>query len=434
VHILAAGNAGNLSACGQSGRFAVGDSAMFDFRSGDLWQYKYLLSPRLKPSNRPSPTFEGDARGSPDGTKVHFTAAYDLEQGPVTEVAEPFRATEDMLRVKSTSGFPESGQIVFWSEVIGYQRKTVNSFQGLTRGMHGTLVSTMIPQGRAITELRHHLLPDEEWAGSGAAAYSVRLGVADLASPLARQRQSGLYVAVVRRPDPPVLRMERERVQLIPGESHEETCGYHLLCDGKRITQKPLRPDAGGSVNKPGIYQAVAVEWSGLESAAGPMLIVKEPTEIRVLAAPPEESSWTQPRWLVNGNEATHQEASLAAAAECEIIHRIDGPIAREWYERGKLVRRHDLNAEGKAIRRLAYADGKLETRDYFDRMGQHVSREVFAPDGFITELILFHRGPRGTAETDHWWYERGTPVRRMIGGWLWSKQGENWTQESPRR
>ena len=57
-----------------------------------------------------------------------------------------------------------------------------------------------------------------------------------------------------------LLRLEDDQIQLIPGESHYETYGYHLICDGQRLTQKPARPGKTGSLSKPGKYQAVAVE------------------------------------------------------------------------------------------------------------------------------------------------------------------------------
>jgi hypothetical protein len=402
---------------------------MFDLRSGDAWQYKYFLSPKLKASTSSYPSFDGEARGSPDGTKVHFTVAYDMEKGPVTEVAEHFRGGEGELRVKSTDGFADSGQIVFWCEVIGYQRKTATTFEGLTRGLYGTQVSNMIPKGRPITDLRCHSLTDHEWKTVTAVGQDLR----DLSSPLARQRRNALYVAVVRRPDRPLLRLEEDQVQLIPGESHYETHGYHLICDGKRLTQKPARPGKAGSLGNPGKYQAVAVEWSGLESEPSPVLVVRKPAKIRVLADPPEDSSWTRRRWLVKTTEATPERAAKASEATCEIIHQTDGLLAREWYQRGVITRRHDLNVEGKAIRRVEYTDGKPATRDYFDREGQQTSREIFASDGSVTELVLFNRGNNVMPEADHWWYERGTPVRRVSFGQQWVKQGEQWVQGGAR-
>jgi hypothetical protein len=429
VHVLAAGTAGNLSACGRTGRFAVGDSAMFDLRSGDAWQYKYFLSPKLKPSTGPYPSFDGEARGSPDGTKVHFTVAYDMEQGPVTEVTEHFRGIEDILRVQSTAGFADSGQIVFWCEVIGYQRKTATTFEGLDRGRHGTPVSNMIPKGRPITDFRFHLLSDSQWKTVKALGHDLRVEVPDRASPLFRQRRNALYVAVVRRPDRPLLRLVEDEVHLIPGESHHETFGYHLICDGKRITQKPARIGPTESLAKSGEYQAVAVEWSGLESEPGPVLLVDKPAKLRVLAEPPQDFAWTRQRWLVNTTEVTPQQAAAAPEATCEFMHHADGIIAREWYQRGRLVRRHDLNAAGQATRRLEYTDGKLATRDYFNREQHHVSRELFAPDGFITELVLYNRGNNVMPEADHWWYERGVPVRRVSFGQQWMKKGERWVQ-----
>ena len=430
VHILAAGTVGNLSACGHSGRFAVGDSALFDLRSGDAWQYRYFLSPQLKPTSEFYPTFDGEAKGSPDATKIAFTVRYDMEKGPVTETTESLRAESQTLRVKSTEGFPPSGAIVLWTEVMGYQSKTPTSFEGLARGLHGTRISAA-PPARGVTDFTHHLLTDTEWKRVTAIGNDVRLGINDLQSPLLRQRTRDVYVAVVRRPDRPWLRTVGATVQLIPGESHYETAGYHLALDGRRITTRPVRPGERLPLNSAGQYSAVAVEWSGLESEPGAPLNLAAPATLQVMAEPPDDFTWTRARWLVGSVEKSATDAAIADEAIRESVHLYDGVIAREWHTKGVLTRRHDLNHEGKAIRRLTYEAGKLATRDYFNRDGEHVSRQLFAPDGFITETIQMSR----FGEADHWWFERGTPVRRVTGRQQFIKEGEQWiSKECPLR
>ncbi|MBI5397175.1 MAG: transglutaminase family protein, partial [Verrucomicrobia bacterium] len=165
-----------------------------------------------------------------------------MEKGPVTELTEVLRASDQVLRVKSTEGFPPSGAVVAWCEVIGYERKTATTFEGLTRGLHGTLVNDGMGRGRAVTELRYHLLTDAEWKNVKAVDLGLRQDVKDTNSPLFRQRGRDVYVTAVRRPDRPWLLPLREAVQVIPGESHYETFGCHLTHNGRRFTTRPMRP------------------------------------------------------------------------------------------------------------------------------------------------------------------------------------------------
>lgn len=87
-----------------------------------------------------------------------------------------------------------------------------------------------------------------------------------------------------------------------------------------------------------------------------------------------------------------------------EIVHLHEGVVHREWLQKGQLVRRQDLNGQGKAIRRLFSERGKLARREYADGEGNLVSRELFDEDGFITESIYYRDGE----EYDHFWFERG--------------------------
>ena len=63
-----------------------------------------------------------------------------------------------------------------------------------------------------------------------------------------------------------------------------------------------------------------------------------------------------------------------------ETVHLVDGVIHREWYTWGQIVRRHDLNEDGQAIRRLFYHNGVLLRREFHNREGEHVSTELFDP------------------------------------------------------
>ena len=142
---------------------------------------------------------------------------------------------------------------------------------------------------------------------------------------------------------------------------------------------------------------------------------------LQVLSGEPSDFSWTRDRFLVQGKEVSEQEAKRSEEAVGETIHVHDGVIGRKWYRRGELVESQDLNLEGKAIRRLFYERARLARREYHDRNGNHISTELFAPDGYMTESIQHASTPR------HWWYERGVPVKYTRGSHVYVRGGTRW-------
>ncbi len=431
IHILSTVRVGDVSPCGLSGRYVCGDAQVADLRSGGGWHTLDPLSVICfaEAAGDVSTTYDADPKGSPDGTKIAFVSTYDLKDGPLAVIREDFRERENVLHVDSTAGFPEQGLIEIKGELIAYESKTDTGFIGLARNQHGTRRFNLY-KGRIVTSFAARLLSDAAWERLGGVTpnNSMRRGI-EAGSPLLRQRQTDVYVVVARLPDRPVMRVTGAMVELIPGEEHRETFGYHLLRDGAKITQAPLRPGARLRLEQPGEYRAVAVEWSGLESAPGLPVKVGAPMEVGVLAEAPADFSWTRDRWLLAGNETTEEAALSASASEREILHRHDGVIHREWFERGMLRRRHDLDAEGRACRRLEYdGSGRLRQREYADEAGLIVSREIFDDDGFITERQQLLPGRDGAPEVaDHWWFERGVPVRRVSGRDEFVKRGEQW-------
>jgi hypothetical protein len=422
VHILASVGVGDVSPCGRSGRYVCGDSTVADLRSGDGWTFIHPLSvicyPQTIADN--SGIYDADPKGSPDGTKVCFVSNYDLRDGPLTHIAEDTSRKATSLRVESTAGFPDSGALVVQREVIGYERKTAGSFEGLSRGLHDTQ-TVNLRQGRAVTSFEARSMTDRQWDSIPGPSYPMRRSIPDPDSPLIRQRQTDVYVVVARKPDRPLLRLRGDTVELIPGEEHYETYGYHLDRSDERITTEPLRPGARLALG-PGTYRAVAVEQGGLESdPSSAVEVVGSPT-LRVLADPPNDFSWTRDRWLVDSREVSAESAKRAARAVREIVHVYDGVIHREWYEHGVIARRHDVGLEGDAIRRTSYADGKMAVREYYNRDDQCLSRELFDANGFITEWIRFGADGR---EQDHWHFERGTPIRQIRKGTEYVKRGD---------
>lgn len=431
VHFLASVSMGDISPCGRSGRYVCGDSTVADLRSGDGWHFIDPLSIICYPQNVPdsSGIYDADPKGSPDGTKVCFVSNYDLKDAPLTLITENASAKDDVLHVESTEGFPESGALVVRREVVGYERKTATTFEGLTRQLYNTMYVNA-NEGRRVTSFEARCMTDEQWARLPGATSSMRNSIDDPTSPLIRQRQTDVYVVVIRKPDRPHMRLAGGEVHLIPGEEHYETFGYHLLHNGRPITDTPVRSGSTLQLADPGEYQAVAVESSGVESDLSPALRVTRAVKLRVLADGPEDFSWTRDRWLVAGGEVSPEEAARAAEAVREIVHLHDGVIHREWHQRGVMVRRHDLNADAKAIRRLTYKNGKLSVREFYNPEGERVSQEIFTPDGYITDSIRYRYLDDRAYEYDHWYYDRGMPIRRVTssgGGQEYVKDGDDW-------
>ncbi|MBT4818988.1 MAG: hypothetical protein HON70_24985, partial [Lentisphaerae bacterium] len=99
-------------------------------------------------------------------------------------------------------------------------------------------------------------------------------------------------------------------------------------------------------------------------------------------------------------------------------------------------VKRHDLDEDGNAIRRLAYTGGQLARREYHTARGEHITTEVFDADGFITESMR-NRKRQAWA---HWWFVKGSPVKHWSArgghhsasterGGTYMKQGIRWVK-----
>jgi len=308
----------------------------------------------------------------------------------------------------------------FGGEVLSYRRKTPTSFEGITRGLYGTNAEAGIGKGQTLMSFETLLIPPDDRPQRILPPKGIRSIVRDMNSALMWQRSSDLYVAVVRLPDRPFLRRTADAVELIPGEDHWEVAGYHIYCDDERITDKPLAAGRSFPLPRSGVYRAVAIEWSQLASERSRPLELEGPVTLHVLAEKPVDFSWTLSRYMVEGREASETEAMDAPEAVREIVHRTDGVIAREWLERGQIVRRHDRNQDGQATRRLFYQDGRLVRREYYDRTGKRVSTERFDADGFMTESIHGR---------NHWWYQHGVPQRFQKGSAVFVRDHDRWTR-----
>ena len=443
IHFLSAIGCGDICRCGKSGRWLIGSSSygslpVADLRSGDGHIFlKYALSnihdnAAYSKYSYGSFNHDNDAKGSPDGTKVSFVTNYDLKDGPLA-IVEGLDLKRKRLVVNSTEGFPAKGRLTARDEIVGYDRKTPKSFEGLKRNLYGTGGKRLrCPRGMVITSFDARLIPEAQRAAVKLPRLMTHPKFADKDSPLRWQRRTDLYVAVIRKPDRPFPRKRGRTVELVPGENHWETFGYHVLRDGKRITNAPVRPGATFALPGAGQYAAVAVEFAGLESEPSAALSLPAGAKLRILREKPKDFTWTSDRWIVNGKPA----------AVREIVHRYDGVIHREWYERGVIAKRHDLNAEGKPIRRLFYTDGRLARREYHSRTGFHLSTEHFDSDGYITEMLKWRErwGPKTIGQ--RWWYIKGTPVKaegrgvtrlaQPQGRGTYVKTGDQWVRVTP--
>ena len=431
IHFLANITMGDVCPCGFSGRWICGSTGggrgplrVADTRSGDGWvatkTYSFLCFPGSKDNSGP---YDIDAKGSPDGTKIAFVSTYDLKDGPATEIAEDFAAAR--IVVRSTDGFPAKGRLVnaagFGGEVLAYERKTPTSFEGITRGLYGTDGNARLRTRQTLTSFETMLLPEQDRVQGLLPPKSIRSIVQDMDSPLMWQRSSDLYVAVVRLPDRPHLRTSADGFELIPGENHWEVSGYHVFHDGNRITDEPLAPGTSLALPGGGAYRAVAVEWSGLESAKSLPIKVDKAATLKILFEIPDDFSWTRNRYLVGDREVSAAEATSASESVREIIHVNDGVIHREWIQQGRVTRRYDLNINGDAIRRLYYQDGRIAKRDYYDSDGNQVSSEWFDVDGFVTKSV--HGKSR-------WWYQSGVPQKFERSSARFVKVENHWVKE----
>lgn len=226
-----------------------------------------------------------------------------------------------------------------------------------------------------------------------------------------RQRQTDVYVAVVRKPDRPWLRAVGDAIELVPGEHHAETRGYRLLKAGRPYADRLIQPGMSVALDEPGEYQAVAVEWSGVESDPSNAVPTRARGTLQVLADQPAGFAWSTDRWT---------DASQTIK---ETVHRHAGVIRREFYASSALAKAHDLNAAGQAIRRVSYRDGQIAEREYYTSAGMRVSREILAPGGHVAEMLYYARD--GQTESAHWWFDRGQPVKLFRGGKMYVTRGD---------
>jgi len=438
MHLLANIGFGDISPCGRSGRWICGDYAVADLRSGDGWGLPRPPSVLCYPANigDNSGPYDADPKGSRDGTKICFVSNYPFQDAPFAQILETV-TDEDSLPVTGTEGFPASGEFNVLGEVVGYASTTPTSFEGLERHKYGTGKYGFLKKNWYATLFAARLMTDEEreravpsWGWLVDAIKET--GGDPETSPLLYQRQTDVYVSVIRLPDPPHLRLVGDVAQLIPGENHWETYGYYLEREGERIAGDPIRPGDDFTLDAGGAYRAIAVEWSGLEGRPSLPLQVEGGARLTVLAERPDDFSWTSRIWQVADKEVPEAQALAAEKATCETRHLHDGVIRRERYQKGVIITAEDLNLDGYATRRLTYENGNLATREYWRPADdRRVSLEKFGADGFKTEEIRWDNRYDPPRESDHWFYDHGWPIKRIIKGGreVYEKEGDEWVK-----
>ena len=415
--ILSWEDTGDISPSDRGGRYLCGaELKVFDTRSGDAWRAVNPLSQIIYPMAGDNSTRRDiDPKGSPDGTKIHFHSTRDLENVRMARITKYDPKAPDVMHVDSTRWFPDRGDFVRGSEVVGYKSKTPTAFRGLTRRKYETRAAKRFGYPDSpVFPLSMYVLSGRDKARAGVDYAMSRAGLPK-SHPLMYQRQTDCYIVVVRLPFQPHLRLTAKGVELIPGEHHWETRGYRVLRDGRPFKKVLVKPGETFALSAPATYTAVAVEWSGLESPPSLPLKITSRRKGAVLLGKPDDFFWTRERWCVAGMDAARSAALAAPRSDMELMHLHDGLIAREHWQSGRRISRVDLNEQGKPIRFQFFRNGKLLQRIYRSPAGHLISKELYAPDGWKTEYIRYYTRPgdRGK-EYEHWWYDHGRPLKRV--------------------
>jgi len=444
------------SPCGRSGRWISGSSSgalwLLDIRAGDGFSYLDAFS-HIHDSGtfsycQGSGLSDNDAKGSPDGTKISFVTNYDLKDAPVTKITDVVPGvTGKKIPVESTQGFPESGRLSIQNEVIGYKSKTSTSFNDITRNLYDThplILEHLTPEirarfearpvdlnkGQTITSFDSRVIPEEEWKKLPVPAKIIgKYGDIEI-TPLLRQKQTDIYIAVVRLPDRPLIRKIKNVMELIQGENHLEIRCYNIYKNSGKIYKSITAGET--IILEAGEYSATAQEWSGLESKKSSPVKINEKTKLEILKYKPSDFSWTSEHWFIDGQEVSETEARNRQESMKEIHHVYEGIISREWFNWGQISKRYDLSAGNEEpTRKLYYNNGLLYKRDYYHRSGWLATTEYFNPEGDIVESIYYNQSRNSESrEYRHWWYKENKPVKCIRDGEVYFIDNEVWKKQ----
>ena len=429
LEILANDDTQDISPMDRTDRYLAGASLkVFDLRSGNGRRVVAPRGGRVYPGDGDNSTLvDIDPKGSPDGTKIHYHSTIELKDLLLATIVS-YDSGGGILHVDTTEGWPPSGHLVYRDkEVMSYASTSATSFEGIGRAALYSQQQSAVETGAGVHPLSSYTLTPAEAAQSHpdliVQAQVAANGDPDPANnPLVYQAQTDCYIVVARLPDAPHLRVTNSTVELIPGERSAEIRHYRLLRDGAPHpdAQTFFEPGDSFPITVTGTFDAVAIEWSGLESPPGNEQVLNGPHTLQVLTGVPGNFSWI------------YEETS---GATTNIRHRhdeeaLDRLIGREFWDAGAFVH-EDLDWAGHVTRRLEYdndpdAGGTLLKREYWRHDGPAgqeawlISEETYDPaDGRKTLYRRYSAPAQGGYEVDRIEYRDGRPTRKFEGGSL---------------
>jgi len=454
--------------CGHSGRWIVSRGTILDLRTGGHWEMSHGYSKIVYPSGTGdvSEPYDQDAKGSPDGTKVCLVSNFDLESKAVTRPTIPTGRSDDDITVLSTANFPESGDLVFESEVIGYSSKTPTSFKGIERGKYTTKVYG-VEAGKPLTLLDSRILAEQDRDASNRPNYMDDTKFNPSSGDLRHQNLTDAYVVVVRKPDAPHLREHPTiigQIQLIPGENHWETAGYRIFKDGQPLVSGSATIDPGATISLPaGVYTATSVEYNGLEGKISNEITTTTTKTLDILEEIPGDFSWIIELWVVvtDGTPAYTTEALGLAAPEATMIefHYSEGVISSSLYLNGKRSTRNYTDYFGVQTKKEYYdvvnAESVLRLREFYIDPTTVVAKDgsaitddeklgIYSEEVFNTETGMMISDKHWRYDNDgfggenvkraklaqEWTYSNGVPTSNIVGGSAkYIKEGDLWVR-----
>lgn len=296
-----------------------------------------------------------------------------------------------------------------WCTLVTYKTKEPTRFLGCRWGYGDTRFPPAIEPNVVVTD------------------YAGRCVDRDSKAPLAHQAPTDVYMAVVRRPDPPTLVMEDERIVLHPGYNHRETGEYHLYLNGRLWTKLPVNDDDKSlSSNRPtdgydrlenrsrkglgtgsepavlpegGTLTARAVEWSGLKSPDSNAVAVKPGTPVVPAPEPVGQPSATVPEVTDLEGGGHRRQYRSPKGWPCQVLeYRADGTLHR---------------------RKLFRASDEIFSVEEYDASGRRTKETIYNREGRKSEWTRFEKG----TAVERWHLRYGLfPAQKKMEEGRWVK------------
>ena len=128
----------------------------------------------------------------------------------------------------------------------------------------------------------------------------------------------------------------------------------------------------------------------------------------------------------------------MKLGATKEIVDRNDGVIRREFFAKGRMTERHDLNGKGHATRRRFHTNGRLARREYWLDDKRNASIEYVGADGFkYNDKRWYYSVIDGRKVfSEQWWFKKGVPLKHDSwrgvfvlenGKWVGKDKNKDW-------